>query len=204
MGINKYFDKIYCINLDKRPNRWKEGKQEIDKHSLNAVRFSGVNGNPNNNIKLNGATDGDIGCTLSHYNVIKNAKENNYNIILVLEDDVIFVDNLNELFDKYIKYVPNNWDMLYFGGNHVGGLVHINKHVAKIKHTYTTHAYAIKKSVFGHVELLHGQGQKQVDVYYSEIQKIFNCYVFRPHLAWQRDGFSDIQNSHTSYPFLKN
>lgn len=203
MGVNDYFDKIYCVNLDRRPDRWEEAKEEIEKHNLKVERFSGVNGNVDNIVKLNGATDGDVGCTLSHYNIIKDAKKNDYDVILVLEDDVIFTDNLNELFEEYMKEVPTDWDMLYFGGNHVGGLIHVTPHVAKVKHTYTTHAYAIKKSVFDHVELLHGKGQKQVDVYYSEIQKIYNCYVFRPHLAWQRDGFSDIQNTHTKYPFLR-
>lgn len=197
------FDKIYCINLDRRPDRWEQGKSEIDKHGLNVERFSAVDGNQNNIKTENGATNGDVGCTLSHYNVVMDAKVNELEKILVLEDDVIFTDNLNELFDKYIKFVPENWDMLYFGGNHVGGIVQINEHVAKVRHTYTTHAYGIRNTVFDHVKLLHGQGKKQVDVYYADIQKIFNCYVIRPHLAWQRDGFSDIQNNHTSYPFLK-
>ena len=203
MGINKYFDKIYCVNLDRRPNRWEEGKSEIDKHGLTVERFSAIDGNPNS-IKTNpGVTDGDVGCTLSHYNIILEAKSNNLDKVLVLEDDVVFNDNLNSLFDEYINQVPDDWDMIYFGGNHVGGLTQINEHVSKVKHTYTTHAYAIKKTVFDHVIQLHGQGKKQVDVYYADIQKIFNCYVFRPHLAWQRDGFSDIQNAYTKYPFLR-
>lgn len=201
--INEYFDNIYCVNLDRRPDRWEQVKSEIDKHGLIVERFSAVDGNPNNIEKEPGILDGEIGCTLSHYNIILDAKKRGFDKILVLEDDVVFVDDLNAKFEEFIKQLPEDWDMVYFGGNHQLPITPVNNNIFKITKTWTTHAYAIKSNLFDVVAELHRQCKKQVDVYYAEIQPKYNCYVFKPHLAWQRDGFSDIRNSHMSYPFLK-
>lgn len=31
MDILKYFDKVYCVNMDKRPDRWEQAKKEFKK-----------------------------------------------------------------------------------------------------------------------------------------------------------------------------
>ena len=40
--INDYFDKIYCINLDRRRDKWLDVQKEFIKHSLVVDRFSAV------------------------------------------------------------------------------------------------------------------------------------------------------------------
>ncbi|MFZ9376809.1 MAG: glycosyltransferase family 25 protein, partial [Candidatus Fonsibacter ubiquis] len=42
--LNDYFEKIYCINLDKRPDRWESAKKEFLKHNINVERYSAVDG----------------------------------------------------------------------------------------------------------------------------------------------------------------
>jgi len=206
MKINDFFDKIYCINLDRRTDRWIDAQKEINKHSLNVDRFSGINGNPNNNEKLNGATDGDIGCTLSHYNVIKDAKENDFNQILVLEDDVIFSENLNEKFGEYLKFLPSDWDMIYFGGNHnkhMGNKINfLNDKIIRLNETYGIHCVAINNSVYDLILNVVSEMKKPIDVYYADIQKSYNCYGFNPSVALQRESFSDIQNKNVNYKWL--
>lgn len=201
--MNDYFDKIYCINLDKRTDRWEEVKNQFEKHNLQVERFSAIEGNPTGiETKI---VPGHAGCVLSHLKVIKDAKEKNYKKILVLEDDVEFIDDLQERFKIYINQVPDDWDMIYFGGNHNGiPLEMVSDNVGRTKKTYTTHAYAIKgEDLFDVVIKTFSKLQKEVDVYYSMIQQGFKCYVFRPHLAWQKEGFSDILNRDVNYDFLK-
>jgi GR25 family glycosyltransferase involved in LPS biosynthesis len=200
--INDFFDNIYCVNLDTRTDRWGNAIQEFEKHKLSVERFPAIVGNPTG-IQYN-MLDGNVGCALSHYNVIKDANDKKYESILVLEDDVIFSDNLQEQFNDMIQYIPSNWDMIYFGGNHNHATLNmINTYVAKIENTYTTHAYAIRSSVYQSVIDLFPKLEFEVDVMYASLQKQFNCYVFRPHLAWQQDGYSDIMKQHTNYEFLK-
>ena len=43
--MNNLFDKIYCINLDKRKDKWEECKKEFEKFSIDSVcRISALDG----------------------------------------------------------------------------------------------------------------------------------------------------------------
>ena len=44
ININKYFDYIYCLNLNKRADSWKVVYKRFKKHGIRANRFSAVNG----------------------------------------------------------------------------------------------------------------------------------------------------------------
>jgi GR25 family glycosyltransferase involved in LPS biosynthesis len=200
--INEYFKNVYCVNLDKRIDRWQQAQQEFDKHNIKVERFSAIEGNPDN-IQTN-ILPGHVGCVLSHYNIVKKASELNLDNVLIFEDDVVFCDDLQLNFEEFIKQVPSDWDMLYFGGNHNNEpLQQITENVFKIHKTYTTHAYAIKKTVFPVVLKMFPKMKFEVDVMYSTLQQSFNCYVIKPHLAWQRDGYSDILQRNVNYDFLK-
>jgi hypothetical protein len=89
------------------------------------------------------------------------------------------------------------------GGNHVGGLVHVNEKIAKIRHSYAIHAICVKEDLYDHILTMLEEERVAVDVTYANLQKIFPSYVFRPHLAWQKDGHSDIQGGYVNYDFLK-
>lgn len=42
--INEFFDKIYVLNLDRRPDRWKKMKAQADKYGIDINRFPAVDG----------------------------------------------------------------------------------------------------------------------------------------------------------------
>jgi GR25 family glycosyltransferase involved in LPS biosynthesis len=199
--LKKYFDKTYCINLDRRPDRWEQAQSEFKKHNITVERFSAIDGNPNN-IQTN-IVIGHVGCVLSHLNIIKEAKDKKLKNILIFEDDVVFSDDFNDRFESMYEKVPKDWNMLYFGGSHHGKLEMISDNIGRARKTYTTHAYAIKSDVFDVAIKLLSKAQYEVDVTLSLMQQSFNVYVIRPHLAWQRDGYSDILNKDVNYDFLK-
>lgn len=194
--------RIYCINLAKRTDRWNECLALFQKFGMEVERFEGIEGNPGHE-KLNGSTDGDIGCTLSHYELVKKLKAENIPYALIIEDDVEFSEKFDPAFLEFmIAFAPKDWDMIYLGGNHVEEPAVVNTIYSKVSHTYTTHAYIIRNTIYDKVIELHGQGQKQVDVYYAEIQKEHNCYVTNEVWAWQRESYSDIQEQNVHYKFL--
>mgnify|MGYP000185569833 CR=1 FL=1 len=214
MDINTYFDKIICINLNKRADRWSEMTEQFKKHSLNVLRFEAVDGNPmgwrtSDWAGTERSIEGALGCIASHVAIYKMAKENNWKRVLIVEDDCDFVDNLCDVFEKSITALPDDWDFLYFGGVHEtrGGQFvpeKINEHFVRAKRIITTSCYAISNSV--------------IDLSLSTILKdepVFNCpidaylgayiqphcktYAFHPPLAWQRASYSDIQKGHRDY-----
>ena len=151
MKINEYFDKIYCINLSHRADRWGNCSTQFKKNDLNVERFEAINGKelvPNG---VNGLMAGEIGVIRSNYNVIKDAKEKGYKNIIIFEDDVELCDDFTNRFESVFDKVPKDWGFLYLGGNHVGGLIPINDSVSKIRHTYAIHAICVNEKVYDHI-----------------------------------------------------
>lgn len=206
--LHKKYDAIYCINLDKRPQRWDDAQQEFVKFNIIDVeRISGVDGSlleESKVISQDGlvVSKGDIGCSLSHLSVVKTAKKLNLNNYIVFEDDVEFHPEFNSLFNEYIKQVPNDWDAIYFGGSHQVSPIMVTENVAKLVKTYTTHAMIIKNTLYDSLIELWNKAEK-VDISISQLQNEFNFYGFIPSLISQRDGFSDILQRDVSYAFLK-
>ena len=202
MTLNEFVDKIYCINLDKRLDRWERCKNIFQLNNIEVERFSAVDG-LNLDLTNKKLLPGEIGVIRSNFGVIKKAKENNYKNVLIFEDDVELCEDFNLNFSNYIKQIPNHWSFIYLGGNHVGGYQPITDNVAKINYSFAIHAVIINQNVYDHILQILPEEKEQVDVTYAKLQRIFPSYTFRPHLAWQRKDFSDIQGGIVDYDFLQ-
>jgi len=200
MELKKYFDKIYCINLDKRLDRWNKVSTEFEKYGLtNQVeKFTAIDGK--NLINNTGLLDGELGILETHINLIKKCKNDNLKNVLIMEDDVYFTDEFNNL-DLFMSFVPKDWDLLFFGGNHIYGNlpIKINEKIIKTNHTVALHCVAIKDTMFDVILEVLKKKTKQVDSYYADLQKGFNSYSFYPNLAKQSVDYSDIQNRVVDY-----
>jgi GR25 family glycosyltransferase involved in LPS biosynthesis len=216
-----YFDHVFFINLDRRKDRLDLITEQLSKAGIVAERVSGVDGsllNPSPKIGNGWNHKGVAGCLLSHRKVIQLARERGYKNFLVIEDDTIFDDNFKTLFENYIRQVPKDWDMLYFGGNHQklnidykngGGMAGCNINVGKCNSTLTTNMYGMSNNLFNFMlNTLPEEVEKltePIDVIYTRIQQSgkFNCYFLKPHLVWQDSIYSDIENKSQDLPFLR-
>lgn len=199
----EYFDKIYCVNLERRVDRWEKVKLEFDRFNLKPERYLAVDGINYDWSKVNvnpTLLKGELGLVETHINIIQDAKLNDYRRILIFEDDVIFSEEFRNV-ENYLEKVPHDWDMLYLSGNHRNGKPpkKINDKVLDLNHTLTTHCIAINQSIYDDILNLITVRDKQIDVYYSEIQKKFNVYGFYPNIIFQDYGFSDIQDKNVNY-----
>lgn len=205
--INQYFEHVFCINLKRRTDRRAEAEAEFNKFGIKVEFIDGVDGMFLDDFEVNSLHEGkvrkgDLGCTLSHLNVVKTAKERGYKNYFVFEDDAVFSDDFNTAFPIMYNQLPEDWQMVYLGGNHDGGFTHVNTHVAKIQRTFTTHAFGAKSEIYD--ELINVlEKVEKVDVTISSLHSKLNCYVFRPHIAFQRAGFSDILNRFEDYQHLR-
>jgi hypothetical protein len=121
---------------------------------------------------------------------------------LILEDDAEFCDDFVALFEAWYQQVPDDWDMLYLGGNHNGLKVkQVSEHVGRVTEMYATHAYAVRGRAIERIINRLGVMNAQVDVCYAELQKGLNAYCFVPLLAFQREGYSDVLNTVVNYDF---
>lgn len=200
VDLTKYFDKIYCINLDSRQDRWENTQKELEKWGITGVeRYKAINGN-DLTIDLKGLLPGEVGILMTHLELARKCKEDNLKNVLILEDDVYFSNEILKI-DEYMSKVPENWDMIYFGGNHHYGEQPeiINDKVLKLNYTVALHCIAIKDTMFEVIEAVLKRFKKQVDSHIGELQQNFNAYGFNPNIAFQSEGFSNIQNKIVNY-----
>jgi GR25 family glycosyltransferase involved in LPS biosynthesis len=199
--LNDFFDKIYCINLDKRVDRWEESSKVFEKYNIKVERISAIDGSKlQNNSQIK---SGALALTLTVYNVITDAIKNKCEKILILEDDIEFTDNILNFTDT-IKHLPDDWDLLYFGGNHnihAGETppVKVNNFFNKLHNTYSTHAIGVSSSGLKIISDKLNGDLKEIDVMYADLQKTNNVYCFNELTATQRISFSDIENVVTNY-----
>lgn len=115
--LAQYFDKIYVINLPSRQDRRDEMQAELKKIGLSLTDssvelFAAVRPTDKGNWPSIGAR----GCFASHFQILQDAKNNNYANILIIEDDLDFIKDFNDQFkllSQQIKAI--NWDIFYGG-----------------------------------------------------------------------------------------
>lgn len=198
--IDTLFEKVYCINLKRRPDRLREVMAEFEKHAIRVVEifeaFDGRTIQPRNG--LNG---GQTGCILSHLQIITTAKHQGYKNVVIFEDDVQFCEDLNEK----LLYTPSEYDMLYLGGSDkYAHVTPITEHISKISGTYCTHAYAINERVYDAAMGMMLTANEPLDMIYAKLHPQINAVGFRPKIAWQRESFSDIINKRVRYKSATN
>lgn len=208
MKFFERFDKVFCINLDRRKDRMDSFQSQVDKYDLGSFeRISAVDGRTLD-IKSLGSKllPGELGLVLTNIKIISESVKNSYQQILILEDDCSFTDEIKNI-EFYFDKLPDDWEMLYMGGNHnthmgVEPPLVINDKVCKLHNTYSTHLVALKNSIFSDILDRLNLLIEPLDLSYVKFQKSKNVYSFYPAIAKQIVDFSDIQNKKTDYNWL--
>jgi len=168
MDINQYFDKIYVINLDRDKARFEKISAHFKEVGIwNFERISAISINTLPEIwqYRNFIKDdekyilGSLGCRYSHIEAVKSANLNNYEKVLILEDDALFLKSPDELLKSNIN-ILNDWDMLYFGGL-------IEPHFRN--QIVCTHAYAIRKPIYLDILNMANASGMEIDNFYAKI-----------------------------------
>ena len=195
MKLNDYFDNIYIINLEHRTDRWQHCEQQMAKHGFTAEKFKAIN-----------ATEmikGWQACTSSHIAVLEDARQRNFQRVLVLEDDFVLHDDFNSIFSA--KY-SNAYQVLYLGIGHKQPPIEFEySYYYKVVEGYTSHAVAYNDVQNIDEFLIMAKELKHVIDEYLQMyfQTKGTAYCFYPNLAWQLGGFSDIEQREMYYEWLK-
>jgi GR25 family glycosyltransferase involved in LPS biosynthesis len=170
-------------------------QHQFARHGIQSVqRFSALDGDtletPANWTHSRGA----YGCLLSHVEVVEAARRSGARSVLIFEDDTVFDPQLQDKFAVFIKEVPADWDMLYFGALHKDEPIMVAEHVGRITKANSTFAYALKNTIFDEFIDLNRRAERLLDWTSYVLQERFNCYCFMPNLAWVQAEYSDVQN----------
>lgn len=200
--LNDYFDKILCVNLDIRKDRWDDCIELFQKHNIDVERIPGVYGKKLGILEKHTGSWylGSVGATISHLFALKYAKQLNLRNVLILEDDICFLENINEKFNEITAEIPTNWDMLYLGGTHYSAPQKVSKHIYKIDHVLGATAIAINGHFLNTAIAYASRIDQAIDLSYKMLQEKYNVYITNPHLVWQYAGYSTIDEMYVEYP----
>lgn len=128
---------------------------------------------------------------------------------LILEDDVHFVRSYREL-QEACNEVPDDWDMLYLGGNATKPLTRAGDWIYKAEGVVTTHAILYS----GRMTQWLADNMKvpdvvdrsnTIDVWFADtVQPMKKAYIVYPNIAEQRFGYSDICKMDINYKYFNN
>ena len=175
----------YVINLDNRPERYKEFQQNVFPFPIK--RISGCM-----------ASCGEDGCRDSHLGILERQSTFPF---AVFEDDCILMKPWS-IVEKAMKQLPKDWDALWIGGNVRVPLKRYSENLFIVKNTFALHAviYNSEKMVDYILENHNTKTGENLDVFYNRvIQEMFNCYIIYPMVANQRKGYSDITKREVDY-----
>lgn len=192
---------IFYINLDTRPDRKSRFQIEMKNIGLSAIRFNAIKHN-----------FGAIGCSLSHLTLLKFAKTHNLDHILIMEDDIMFLNiesftnSLNEFLSSSIDF-----DVLLLAGNNMGPYAKMGDFCVKIKKCQTTTGYLVKQHYYdtliqnieegiNNLKLnINRVNEFAIDQYWNKLQLSDNWYLLTPLTVTQRADYSNIEKRVTNY-----
>ena len=203
--INEYFDNIYCLNLDRRTDRWGKVSKEFEKFNIEVERFSAIDGDDLEfesiskeiqNLSNEGLIENKyaLACLRSHREIIKDAKSKGYGRILIFEDDIIFSEDFRK---KIKKIVDIDWNLTYLGSSQFNwNNIEYQSNFYLSKKTLGTFAYAIHECLFDEIIDILSKEIKSVDNSLEIIQdsNYGKCFTFYPNIVTSQVKDSDIRD----------
>lgn len=206
---NKYLlENVYYINLEEREDRKVFVETELKKMKWKYERFNAIK-----------HEKGIIGCCLSHLRVIEMAKEKDLDYVVILEDDIQFLqpEKYNKMLIDFRNFIESNsldYDVLLIATNildKVNGIIPINNYIYRVKASYSAAGYIVKKHYYDKIIENYKEGHKlfmenptvcgkyEFDVYWIKLQMVDKWFVIYPRTVNQRESYSNILNCMTDY-----
>lgn len=210
--LYEYFDSVLALNLQQRPDRWKQFLHNlpIDWPFRPPFRFDAVDGSKVDFPSHWKSNHGAWGCYLSHLRILDMAMERELESILVLEDDAVFCSTFSADVRSFFAELPEDWELIYLGGQHIELHLGIPKKVStwvyRPFNTNRTHAYAIRgqeamRRIHGYLsEPENWTENHHVDHFLGAYQKLHDrVYVPMDWLVAQDDGLSDVAGAEVGF-----
>jgi len=191
-----YFTKIFVINLPERTDRLLQISEELCKWDIPYELVDAIKDE-------NGAE----GLRKTVWNIINKGVDENWDSVLIFEDDAMFVEscgNPNETMEQVVKQLPDKWQLLYLGGQVTNGFkLRYSPNLLLLDMCFATHAWAISKDGMNNI-LSAGLDSPIDNSIVKTIQPRGHTYITYPLLCTQRPGISDIGKTYIDWrPFIE-
>ena len=184
--------------MDARTDRRSALLKEFDRVGFpndKIIRFpaSSYNGCPNS------------GCLLSHANVLEMAYDMDLQNVLILEDDFVFIDDIQKIHADIKAFFELNisWDVVMLTTCAAVVSEPTNQLISRISSSGNGAGYLVNRSMMlelstlfkSNVENLYSTKQHWVyqnDILWKTIMPSSQWYMFNHYLGYQKEGYSDL------------
>lgn len=204
-SITKFHDikNILFINLDSRIDRRTHFELQFRKMGFDPQRFSAIRN-----------ADGAIGCSMSHIACLELAIRNNWDHVLICEDDATIINPgqlVNQVNNFLKRFGSYSWDVLLLAGNNYQPFRQESPECVRVGNCQTATCYLVRRPYFERLLANFKEGLKNlianplrqpdfaVDQYWKRLQRIDRWYLIVPIGVIQRPDYSDISNQHVDY-----
>jgi GR25 family glycosyltransferase involved in LPS biosynthesis len=193
---------VLYINLSFRQDRKEHIEKQLKTVGFNSFeRFNAIN------IK-----NGALGCSMSHLKCIEYAKKNNWDHVLICEDDTEFLSP--EILKKQVNIFlekNKNWDVLLLAGNNMLPYLPYHECAIQIYNCLTTTCYIVREHYYdkliqnyneGIMKLMQNSTEKNtycIDKYWLNLQRQDKWFLIIPLTVIQREDYSDIEKKVTNF-----
>lgn len=202
------FDRVVCINLDRRYDRWDEFS-ELRLHDVfgEVERMAAIDGVRASHPSWWKSGKGAWGCFRSHLRIIEDAINSQQQSVLIFEDDALPCDDFARKAEDFFGNLPDDWEMAFLGGQHwkveERPPVRINDYVSRGWNIQRTHAYAINGraallKIYRHLTRADWSSKADdphhVDKQFGQLHVSGDIRAYCPNvfLVGQREGISNI------------
>lgn len=181
-------NKAFVINLDTHPEIFEEVQQELSPYGIECERFV-----------VTRDSNKQIGCTMTHLELIAQAKEKKWPYLMIIEDDCTAREAMKEwpAISEFLRQEKKRWDLFLGGALYVHPkklqtrfkTTSISLEMIECLHAVTAHFIIYNESSYN--RLLEWNNLSEVpekrpilDHFFEKCH--FKIWVTSPALAWQK------------------
>lgn len=207
---SNFFNAAYAINLEHRTDRLENITKSGIEAGLEVKRWNATKADDidvaKHRIGKRVRKPSCIACWYSHVSLYRHAYEQNYDHVLVLEDDADIPPDLHEkLTELYNSYEFKDFDLIYLGSVDKYPSVKLTETIYLCQNTLMAHAIILSRKGLEKILSVidtedEGKCRMSVDVLLAEkIQPLNKSYRVDPPIVKFINGYSDIAHFRRSW-----
>ena len=203
---------IIIISLERASERREKINKQLSKLGIDALIMDAVDGQTlpeeqrNKKITLEGwfrcgeiCTPGEIACTMSHIKALHIAKQNEWDDVIILEDDAVLADDFEGRIEFLRHILPRNWEHIYLSGipkaGDIKSLFLQCAHLVPSVFTMCTHAMMIRSSAYDKIIAKFNRFETTTDDMLCHMiteEQSLDSYTYYPFVAYADNEFTYI------------
>ncbi len=138
---------------------------------------------------------GVAGCRRAHLRVFEAALRSEIQSLLVIEDDMLFVDDWLARYRESLVELPEGWLQMYLSTSNYREAEPFSKNLRRLRGSYQTTAILYSRAGIEAAYKCLRTSRCEIDVWMGNHMHPFGCsYGIEPRIACQQGGYSDIMS----------